>query len=101
MQGCSYNLVCLNRLHRICLQVEDLALNFTVNPPSTVFQYKEMELIEGGSDTDVTMDNVELYVEKCTDFYLNSGIFDQVNLPDPRVFELNGMIITFHVPCPK
>ncbi|CAJ0937554.1 unnamed protein product, partial [Mesorhabditis belari] len=59
-------------------KIEDLALNFTVNPPSTVFQYKEMELLEGGSDMDVTMDNVELYVEKCTDYYLNSGIIEQV-----------------------
>ena len=37
-----------------------------------------MELVEGGADMDVTMDNVELYVQKCADFYLNTGIINQV-----------------------
>ena len=37
-----------------------------------------MELVEGGADMDVTMDNVEIYVQKCADFYLNSGIIEQV-----------------------
>ncbi|CAI5448918.1 unnamed protein product [Caenorhabditis angaria] len=59
-------------------RVEDLALFFTVNPPSKVFQYAEMELVEGGADIDVTMDNVEQYVEKCEEFYLNSGIVHQM-----------------------
>ncbi|KAK6038043.1 HECT-domain protein [Cooperia oncophora] len=36
-----------------------------------------MELVEGGADMDVTMDNVELYVQKCADFYLNTGIINQ------------------------
>uniref|UniRef100_A0A1I7V093 E3 ubiquitin-protein ligase n=1 Tax=Caenorhabditis tropicalis TaxID=1561998 RepID=A0A1I7V093_9PELO len=58
--------------------VEDLALNFTVNPPSKVFQYSEMELVEGGGDIDVTVDNVEQYVEKCEQFYLNTGISSQI-----------------------
>ncbi|CAD6199393.1 unnamed protein product [Caenorhabditis auriculariae] len=59
-------------------RVEELALSFTVNPPSKVFKYEEMELVEGGADIDVTMDNVEQYVEKCEDFYLNSGIAHQM-----------------------
>ncbi|CDK13343.1 E3 ubiquitin-protein ligase [Caenorhabditis elegans] len=59
-------------------RVEDLALNFTVNPPSKVFQYAEMELVDGGSDIDVTIDNVEQYVEKCEEFYLNTGIAYQM-----------------------
>ncbi|KJH41368.1 HECT-domain protein [Dictyocaulus viviparus] len=65
-------------IHGTRCRVEDLALNFTVNPPSSVFDYEEMELIEGGADMDVTMDNVELYVQKCADFYLNTGIINQM-----------------------
>ena len=37
-----------------------------------------MELVEGGSNVDVTTENMDLYVEKCTDFYLNSGIKNQI-----------------------
>lgn len=59
-------------------RVEDLSLSFSVNPPSSVFTYGEMELVEGGSAMDVTSENVDLYVEKCTDFYLNTGICDQI-----------------------
>ncbi|CAL2040217.1 unnamed protein product [Caenorhabditis brenneri] len=59
-------------------RIEDLALNFTVNPPSKVFQYSEMELVDGGGDIDVTLDNVEHYVEKCEQFYLNNGIAHQM-----------------------
>uniref|UniRef100_A0A914DZA6 E3 ubiquitin-protein ligase n=1 Tax=Acrobeloides nanus TaxID=290746 RepID=A0A914DZA6_9BILA len=58
--------------------VEDLALTFVVNPSSSVFEYKEHELIPSGANIDVTIDNVDLYVEKCLDFYLNSGIRQQV-----------------------
>ncbi|VDM81009.1 unnamed protein product, partial [Strongylus vulgaris] len=65
-------------IHGTRCRVEDLALNFTVNPPSSVFDYEEMELVEGGADMDVTMDNVELYVQKCADFYLNTGIVNQM-----------------------
>ncbi|KAK5970210.1 E3 ubiquitin-protein ligase hecd-1 [Trichostrongylus colubriformis] len=65
-------------IHGTRCRVEDLALNFTVNPPSSVFDYEEMELVEGGADMDVTMDNVELYVQKCADFYLNTGIINQM-----------------------
>lgn len=50
-----------------------------VYPPSSVFTYGEMELIEGGSNMDVTNDNVDLYIDKCTEFYLNTGICDQVS----------------------
>uniref|UniRef100_A0A915PQB4 E3 ubiquitin-protein ligase n=1 Tax=Setaria digitata TaxID=48799 RepID=A0A915PQB4_9BILA len=58
--------------------VEDLSLTFCVNPSSTVFNYKQMELIENGANVDVTADNVELYVAACTNFYLNSGILNQL-----------------------
>ncbi|KAI6206878.1 HECT-type E3 ubiquitin transferase [Aphelenchoides besseyi] len=59
-------------------RIEDLGLTFVINPPSTVFNYEEHELIPNGSNVDVTVDNVELYLGKCVDFYLNSGIRQQV-----------------------
>lgn len=37
-----------------------------------------MELIENGANIDVTSNNVELYITACTNFYLNSGILNQV-----------------------
>ncbi|KHN87510.1 E3 ubiquitin-protein ligase HECTD1 [Toxocara canis] len=60
-------------------RVEDLSLSFSVNPPSSVFTYSEMELVEGGSNMEVTNENVDLYVDKCTEFYLNAGICDQIS----------------------
>lgn len=57
----------------------DLSLTFAVNPPSKIFNYTCAELIENGADTEVTEENVGLYVEKCIDFYLNTGIREQVN----------------------
>ena len=59
-------------------RVEDLGLSFVVNPPSKVFSYAEHELIPNGAHIDVTVDNIELYLGKCVDFYLNSGIRKQV-----------------------
>ncbi|KAI6223049.1 BMA-HECD-1, isoform a [Aphelenchoides fujianensis] len=49
-------------------RIEDLGLTF----------YDEHELIPNGANTDVTIDNIELYLGKCVDFYLNSGIRQQV-----------------------
>lgn len=39
-----------------------------------------MELIENGMNIDVTANNVELYIASCTDFYLSSGILNQVQV---------------------
>lgn len=58
--------------------LEDLSLTFAVNPPSKVFSYSHAELIENGLSIDVTCQNVGLYIEKCLDFYLNTGIKEQV-----------------------
>ena len=68
-----------NEQHEHECRIEDLGLTFVVNPPSKVFAYDEYELISGGATTDVTLDNVELYLSKCVDFYLNSGIRAQVS----------------------
>ncbi|MFH4976797.1 hypothetical protein AB6A40_003506 [Gnathostoma spinigerum] len=59
-------------------RIEDLGLTFSVDPPSKVFTYGEVELIEGGSNIDVTEDNVQLYIDKCKEFYLEKGIQEQV-----------------------
>lgn len=62
-------------------RVEDLGLTFVVNPSSEVFKFTEHELLPGGAHIDVSIDNVELYLGKCVDFYLNSGITRQVSVP--------------------
>ncbi|KAI1717567.1 HECT-domain (ubiquitin-transferase) domain-containing protein [Ditylenchus destructor] len=58
--------------------VEDLGLTFAINPPSSIFHYDEIELIENGAKIDVTVHNVEDYVDKCLDYYLHTGIREQV-----------------------
>lgn len=58
--------------------LEDLSLTFVINPPSKIFAFKQVELVENGGEIDVTIDNVEEYLEKCVDFYLNVGIRAQV-----------------------
>jgi E3 ubiquitin-protein ligase TRIP12 len=53
--------------------VEDLALDFTL--PG----YDSIELIENGANTAVTIENVDLYVDKVIDFTLGSGVERQAN----------------------
>ncbi|KAI9712839.1 MAG: Ubiquitin fusion degradation protein 4 [Bogoriella megaspora] len=52
--------------------VEDLGLDFTL--PG----YPSIDLIEGGSDKPVTIENVDAYVESVIDFTLGSGVQKQV-----------------------
>lgn len=52
--------------------VDDLALDFTL--PG----YPSIELMEGGLQTNVTIDNVGLYIEKVLDFTLGSGVKRQI-----------------------
>uniref|UniRef100_A0A0N4U4Z7 E3 ubiquitin-protein ligase n=1 Tax=Dracunculus medinensis TaxID=318479 RepID=A0A0N4U4Z7_DRAME len=59
-------------------RVEDLSLTFAVNPSSSVFSYAELELIEKGADTNVTVDNVDSYLDNCIDFFLVDGIRNQI-----------------------
>ncbi|KAF2848624.1 hypothetical protein T440DRAFT_556460 [Plenodomus tracheiphilus IPT5] len=53
--------------------VEDLALDFTL--PG----YSSIELIANGSNTAVTIDNVDTYVDKVIDFTLGSGVQRQAD----------------------
>lgn len=59
-------------------KLEDLALSFVINPPSKIYTYNEIELVENGANIDVTINNVEDYLKKCENFYLNLGICKQV-----------------------
>lgn len=53
--------------------IEDLGLDFTL--PG----YPSVELQANGSEIDVTIDNVELYVEKVIDYTLGRGVQNQVD----------------------
>ncbi|KAF2223762.1 ubiquitin-protein ligase Ufd4 [Elsinoe ampelina] len=53
--------------------IEDLGLDFTL--PG----YPDIELEENGSKTDVTIDNVERYIERVLDLTLGSGVQKQVD----------------------
>jgi len=55
------------------VRVEDLSLDFTL--PG----YPAIELIPGGSDVSVTIDNVEQYVDRVIDMTLGSGVRRQVD----------------------
>jgi E3 ubiquitin-protein ligase TRIP12 len=53
-------------------RVEDLGLDFTL--PGY-----DIELVENGADSAVTIDNVDLYLEKVLDYTLGSGVQRQVD----------------------
>lgn len=54
------------------VRVEDLSLDFTL--PG----YPSIELVKDGSDTPVTVENVDLYVDRVIDMTLGSGVRRQV-----------------------
>ncbi|KAK2190392.1 hypothetical protein NP493_82g04009 [Ridgeia piscesae] len=60
------------------VRLEDLSLTFVFNPSSTVYNYSSVELKYGGETEEVTLDNVEEYIECVTDFCLNTGIRRQM-----------------------
>ncbi|KAL6709920.1 Ubiquitin fusion degradation protein 4 [Coniothyrium glycines] len=63
-------------LHAIVIQdcrVEDLGLDFTLPGYSTI------EMIPNGVDTNVTIENVDKYVEKVLDYTLGSGVQRQAD----------------------
>ncbi|ODM98949.1 E3 ubiquitin-protein ligase HECTD1 [Orchesella cincta] len=59
------------------VRLEDLGLNFQFSPSSRVFGYNAVDLCPRGEFEDVTIENVEDYVELLTDFCLNKGIHKQ------------------------
>lgn len=60
------------------MRLEDLAITFTYLPSSRVFGYTAAELVPGGADTEVTLDNVEEYADLTTAFCLEKGIARQM-----------------------
>ena len=54
------------------------SLSFTFSPSSRVYGFEEVELCKNGSQIDVTMDNVQQYIEATMDFCLNTGLQRQM-----------------------
>lgn len=61
------------------VSIEDLSLTFTYLPSSTVYEYSSVDLIENGSDIDVTIDNLEEYCDLTLKFCLERGIAKQLD----------------------
>lgn len=61
------------------VSIEDLSLTFTYLPSSTVYEYNSVDLIENGSDIDVTIDNLEEYCDLTLKFCLERGIAKQLD----------------------
>uniref|UniRef100_A0AC34RA16 E3 ubiquitin-protein ligase n=1 Tax=Panagrolaimus sp. JU765 TaxID=591449 RepID=A0AC34RA16_9BILA len=59
--------------------LDEIGLTFVVDPPSSVFEYRTHELIENGANVDVTLCNLDEYIEKVLDFHLSSGIRPQLD----------------------
>ncbi|XP_057377283.1 E3 ubiquitin-protein ligase Ufd4-like [Daphnia carinata] len=60
------------------VRLEDLGLTFQFAPSSKVFGFTDVELRSGGADFEVTLDNVEDYVELMAEFCLERGIRRQM-----------------------
>ncbi|XP_054154199.1 E3 ubiquitin-protein ligase HECTD1-like [Oppia nitens] len=77
-----------NQIRNLCIplsqaqppvRLEDLGLTFQYYPPSRVFGYSAVDLKPNGELEDVTIDNVEEYVELMMDFILHTGIKKQMD----------------------
>lgn len=63
----------------IGVAIEDLALTFTYMPPSKHSGYEAADLVPGGGDIDVRLDNLEDYCECTLQFCLQQGIARQLD----------------------
>lgn len=61
------------------VSIEDLSLTFTYLPSSSVYEYTSVDLIENGSNIDVTIDNLEEYCDLTLKFCLERGIAKQLD----------------------
>ena len=77
-----------NQVRNLCIplaqaqlpvRIDDLGLTFQYCPPSRVFGYSAVDLKPNGELEDVTIDNVEEYVELMMDFILHTGIKKQMD----------------------
>ncbi|XP_071078576.1 E3 ubiquitin-protein ligase HECTD1-like isoform X2 [Haliotis cracherodii] len=63
----------------MAVRLEDLGLTFQFNPSSKVYGYTSYDLKHNGENEDVTLDNIEEYIELVTDFCFNNGIRRQMD----------------------
>lgn len=77
-----------NQIRNLCIplsqaqlpvRLEDLGLTFQYCPPSRVYGYSSVDLKPNGEHEEVTIDNVEEYVDLMMDFVLHSGIKKQMD----------------------
>lgn len=62
----------------LTVPLEDLALTFSYLPSSKVYSYSAVDLVPNGSNIDVTINNVEEYVDLTMRFCLQDGLTKQL-----------------------
>ncbi|CAK9795010.1 E3 ubiquitin-protein ligase Ufd4 [Anthophora quadrimaculata] len=65
-------------LSGMSMPIEDLTLTMSYSPSSKIFGYEQMELVEGGSEILVTMENAREYAEMTINYCLDRGISRQL-----------------------
>ncbi|XP_054003468.1 E3 ubiquitin-protein ligase HECTD1 isoform X6 [Hylaeus anthracinus] len=58
--------------------IEDLALTMTYSPSSKIFGHDQLELVEGGAEVSVTMENAREYSDMTINYCLDRGISRQL-----------------------
>lgn len=58
--------------------IEDLTLTMTYSPSSKIFQHDYVELVKGGADIAVTIENAREYTNLTINYCLNQGIYRQL-----------------------
>ncbi|CAF0845992.1 unnamed protein product [Adineta ricciae] len=61
------------------MEIEHLCLTFVYLPPSNTYGYQSVELIPNGAHVDVTIDNLEQYVNQSLQFIFRDGIRRQMD----------------------
>ncbi|CAM4755870.1 unnamed protein product [Rotaria magnacalcarata] len=61
------------------VNIENLCLTFVYSPPSNTYEYQSVELIPNGSHTDVTIDNIDQYINLSLQFIFRDGIRRQMD----------------------
>ncbi|CAD6233691.1 GSCOCG00007258001-RA-CDS [Cotesia congregata] len=80
-EGCSSSdedPIRINHPSGTSVAIEDLGLTMSYSPGSKVFGYDHEELVEGGYDVGITVDNAREYAELTIDYCLNKGIARQL-----------------------
>nr|XP_050852146.1 E3 ubiquitin-protein ligase HECTD1 isoform X6 [Vespula vulgaris] len=70
--------LCITHPSGTSIAIEDLALTMTYSPSSRVFQHDQVELIEGGSEISVTVENAKEYADLTNTYCLDRGICRQL-----------------------